>query len=97
MMTEDIALLELYRAVCAGDVGDGRPVEIPGGSARPVKTRVGKEPTGFFQNVPLNVKVSDCVVFGLYFKFCVQPPDSETVEETQANPMNASNASILKF
>jgi hypothetical protein len=33
VMTEDIALLELYRAVCAGDVGDGRPVEIPGGDS----------------------------------------------------------------
>jgi hypothetical protein len=36
---EDITLL--YRAVCAGDVGDGRPVEIPGVSARPVRIRVG--------------------------------------------------------
>jgi hypothetical protein len=40
VMAEDIALLELHRVVCAGDVGDGPPVEIPGGSARPVKTMV---------------------------------------------------------
>lgn len=93
VQTEDnITLRELYTAICSGKLGDDEMVvDIPGGSASPVKAMVGKDPTGFFQNVPLNVKVSDCCVFGIFFKFCVQPP-AKVDEQMQTNRVNASNA-----